>query len=198
MERNFKGLGTRTSGRKKISDKIELVRLWQPAGLSHQMPGVKVYDERDISTLREAYLDEDECKESKRGIWYLSGLEDAVPSKSIANLIKPSKKSYIVSAHYPEGTFIWHYVNFEETAVEYGLIRTDKDGIEKAIERLKRGNERQSGDEISYGLEVDAEKAFKLVRGIHEREKRKKAIKFLRLPIEEQRKRLEDLLEFKL
>ena len=109
-------------------------------------------------------------------------------------ILKDSKKQYIVSAHFPIWTFVWHWGSAEDSEEEYGLIRTDEQGIQKAIARLEEGNSNNSGDGIIYGREVDIGKTNILLERLQSKNKQKKVTAFLKLSPEEQKKKLEELL----
>lgn len=157
---------------------VELTKLWKLTGQGDR--SMMVFDERDTCSL---YSASSSCNDKKNEIWFI------YPEYEIPILVD-REKPYIVSGWADEGHFFYSCCGAHETDPEYMAVRTTKDKIDE----IRAKFEKAGYEKIIYGREVDIEKTSRLLHEVQRIAKARSAEEFLKLPIEEQRKRLETIL----
>lgn len=171
-------------------ENIQLVQLRQRQnGLDYRLPGAKVFDYRVENTLLQAEAGKIISQtRSNEEIWFF--VYENLPLIHQSLPIKRSSKPYIVSGLIPEGYFPYSCMGRSESDPQYIAINSREDEIEKTIDKIKKID----GSQIVYGKEADIDGTIIFLKEIKIKDKQERAAEFLKLPIEEQRKRLEEIL----
>lgn len=148
-------------------------------GLEWKIKNSRVFDHRRVSYL--CNNDGIYVSDPKKELVFLSfpfGENEKVPF-----IDRP--KQYVVSAFVPKGYFWYSCCGSHVTDPEYVAIRTDKECLQKTIDKLG-----SIGQEVIYGKEIDLNKFQLFIMEAKNNNAEKKVREFMQLSSEEQKMQL--------